>query len=490
MEEKVAMIWGKVLGMSGVGALDNFFELGGNSLLVIQVISEMKESLGTDISVRDMFMFPSVRQIVGVINDGRIRDEIQEISLERESAFDFVPVYTEGVRTGDGWPENILLTGSTGFIGRYLLRELLESTKAKVYCLVRGNEGFARQKEMLERDGLWKDEYGGRIICMAGDLSRPHFGLGDSEYGMLCGEIDVIYHNGANANYLGHYSDLKAVNVEGTKEVVRLAGTNRLKPVHYSSTITVFNSGDDRDVNEDDPIEVESHEFFPGYSGSKWVGEKVIKRARAMGIPCSIYRFGLITGDESSGSCDRQQWFFMLMKSFLQLGYAFDESMRVLNFPVSPVNYPVKSLVYLSLRRRVSNGTYHLCDTKRIPVQSLVRLYNESNTNPIEIVGFYDWIRIAEESARNGNSLRVLALFDDYAKMDRETLDAVLEAFSKRRLDIRCTATLAKLEGSGIRLPVVDKRLADIYFNYIKENEDLPIVLHDRLSRTTAKIRE
>eukprot|EP01046_Picozoa_sp_COSAG06_P031263 COSAG06_NODE_3031_length_5940_cov_25.990755_2_plen_129_part_00 len=105
---------------------------------------------------------------------------------------------------------------------------------------------------------------------MLGDLSRPLLGLNQDEWTELAVSIDSILHCGADVNLVKPYAALKAPNVLGTQEVLRLAVTQgkfqkKLKPVHYISTNSVFPigqvlseaaGGGQVTQGEDDPLEV------------------------------------------------------------------------------------------------------------------------------------------------------------------------------------------------------------------------------------------
>ncbi|RQH19830.1 SDR family oxidoreductase, partial [Okeania hirsuta] len=136
-------------------------------------------------------------------------------------------------------PQNILLTGATGFVGTYLLDELLQKTSANIYCLIRANDtDLAKQKlkDKLESYLLWNEEkFSSRVIPVVGDLSSKFFGLPTEEFSFLANQIDVIYHSGAWTNHLYPYTILKPTNVLGTQEVLRLASQTYVKPVHFIS---------------------------------------------------------------------------------------------------------------------------------------------------------------------------------------------------------------------------------------------------------------
>jgi len=81
---------------------------------------------------------------------------------------------------------------------------------------------------------------GGRVVPLPGDLARPDLGLSPGEFRELARSIDIIYHAGAIVNFIYPYEELRAANVTGTREVIRLAGLGRGVPVHYVSSTAVL----------------------------------------------------------------------------------------------------------------------------------------------------------------------------------------------------------------------------------------------------------
>jgi myxalamid-type nonribosomal peptide synthetase MxaA len=94
---------------------------------------------------------------------------------------------------------------------------------------------------------LWDDSFASRVRIVTGNLDRPRFGLSDEQFDSLASELDVIYHNGAMVNFVYPYHALKPVNVDSTQDVLRLASTGKLKPVHFISSLSVFMKGDLRE---------------------------------------------------------------------------------------------------------------------------------------------------------------------------------------------------------------------------------------------------
>lgn len=138
---------------------------------------------------------------------------------------------------------NFFLTGATGFLGTFLLYELLQQTRADIYCLVRATsieEGRARIISRLKHHQIWEENLSDRIIPVLGNLSQPLLGMEQQQFSRLAEKIDIIYHCGASVNMVYPYSALESTNVLGTQEVLRLASQTKIKPVHFISTVDVL----------------------------------------------------------------------------------------------------------------------------------------------------------------------------------------------------------------------------------------------------------
>ena len=144
----------------------------------------------------------------------------------------------------------MLLTGVTGFLGRFLGLEWLQrlaDSGGTLICLDprrRRRAGAARIEAALElrlrhccsASGLWPT---GASRSLAGDIGEPNLGLDDDTWRRLAETVDLIVHPAAHVNHVLPYSQLFGANVVGTAEMIRLAITDRLKPIHYISTMGV-----------------------------------------------------------------------------------------------------------------------------------------------------------------------------------------------------------------------------------------------------------
>lgn len=251
--------------------------------------------------------------------------------------------------SGGGKPQTIFLTGTTGFVGLYLLAELARKTSATLHCLVRcatPEEGMARLQERLRFHQLWQPELEQRIRIVPGDLAQPGLGLEPARFAELADTIELIYHSGAFVNFTRPYAVLKPANVEGSREILRLAAMSRTKPLHFVSTIAVFaGAAPGSEIRETDSPEIPPP--GGGYNQSKWVAEQLVRQARERGLPAMIYRPPGIFGAASSGIIDNLEdpW-CAFIKGCVLLGCYPDVENRV---GFVPVDFVSRTLVDLSL---------------------------------------------------------------------------------------------------------------------------------------------
>jgi acyl carrier protein len=215
VEQQLAALWSKLLGIEQVSTQDNFFESGGNSLLAAQFIAAIRETFQVKLPVRCMFEQPTIAglaQLIETIDRDGLVSITQTLTLKTEAILppEISPSEAQALEMGQvSHPKHILLTGATGFLGAFLLKELLQQTEAHIYCLVRAanrSEGLSRLQTTLEKYQLWHPAFNhSRIIPILGDLAQPLLGLAPQEFARLAAQIDTIYHNGADVNFFKSY---------------------------------------------------------------------------------------------------------------------------------------------------------------------------------------------------------------------------------------------------------------------------------------------
>ena len=202
---------------------------------------------------------------------------------------------------------SVLLTGATGFLGRWIANALLLESNAAIVCLVRGRaaESYQRVDAALAATGIDPAGFPGRISVVHGDLRQHRLGLTESQFEALACDIDAICHAGAAVNWVQPYDGLKASNVTGTLELLRLAA-RRCAPFHFVSSLSVcYSTSAPLHVDERyDPLP-DVGGLHLGYAQTKVVAEALVREAARRGLPVAIYRPSLISGHSRSGAFNR-----------------------------------------------------------------------------------------------------------------------------------------------------------------------------------------
>ncbi len=380
LQAEVQQEFVRALGVADVGLYDDFFELGGTSVMLARLAPRLANRFSIDLPVQELFHTPTVAGVSTTIEtfrrEGRkaLAGRVHMEQLLRDCQFDLD--IDLSLPHGDFVkPRHILLTGATGYLGAFLLEQLLVRTSATIHCLLRANDtthGLERLKASMTRYQLWNGTFAERLVVVPGDLARPQLGLDATRWNDLAETIDVIYHNGARVNFVYPYSKVREPNVEGTKTILRLASTTRIKAVHHVSTIDVLQTVMRRPLREVEPPDHAIEEVPAGYTGSKWAAERAINEARKKGLPVAVYRPAQILGHTVTGATQTSDYLVIFVRGFLRMGILPVFPRIIDNVPV---DYLAKAIVHISLQPA-----------------SLGRFFNLFNPQPVSTAKIYEWL--------------------------------------------------------------------------------------------------
>ncbi len=198
----------------------------------------------------------------------------------------------------------IFLTGATGFVGSFILAELLSRTNQTIALLVR-SQSISEARERIERSlreyrliGLEDSSaLSSRVKYFPGDLEKPRLGLSESDWKWLSEQVATIFHNGANVNYISTYPRLRSANVLGTRQILELAACGRGKFLHYISSTFIF--GWAKGLVYENTRNPDLADLDFGYSQSKWAAEQLVWQAQERGLQARIYRPAMLSASSN-----------------------------------------------------------------------------------------------------------------------------------------------------------------------------------------------
>ncbi|KDM91763.1 hypothetical protein EA58_09635 [Photobacterium galatheae] len=414
-EATLHVIWCDLFQRERISMDAGFFELGGHSLFGVKLIARIKDQMAVELSIRDLFERSTIRELAASIdNNQQTQPEWIDLAVEMAAQGDVkisgIPAEARVSLAVDATEiHQVLLTGSTGFIGAFLLHEVLETLpSARVCCLVRAdNEQTGQQRIManLTRYGLWHPDYTARLQVIPADLSQPNAGMTQQAWESLAATVQWIIHNGAHVNHLLPYSALKPANVDGTTALLRLAGEQRLKLFSFVSAIGTLNpQGEARRLteqvwlSEETPLHEQRHLAESGYAASKWVAEGMVLQARQQGIPCHIFRLGRVAAHSQTGQCAAQDILARYLQTCRQLGqYPEDEKTE----KMIPVDTAVKAMVALSLRQARQPQDFHLIGRDQLGWNQILQYSPWS----LKRVPFPEWLAIVGQHSQSDHPL-------------------------------------------------------------------------------------
>lgn len=333
---------------------------------------------------------------------------IQKGSLD--SSFVFDNVTKDSTRRGE-CPKSVFLTGATGFVGAFVLHELLKRG-ITAHCLVRANnvdEAWQRIKSTLEHYNLWVSNTAALINPIVGDIAQPLLGLTKDVFDDLTDRVDTIYHSGALVDWMRPLEDYVGPNTVSTHEVLRLASRGCAKAVHLVSTISTLPIYMGLNLTERD------QEY--GYATSKYIAERLVTAARWRGARASVYRLPYVTASTITGHfrLDRGDFLHNLVVGSLEMGAfpSLDADMSA----VLPIDYLSKTIAAVMTQdlNRIGRD-FDFLNTSAPTCNAFFKLIGNASGGK-EIVTFSIWKQraLGFAAAHPTSPLaRIAAVFDSY----------------------------------------------------------------------------
>ncbi|KAI0975805.1 hypothetical protein F4678DRAFT_484023 [Xylaria arbuscula] len=290
----------------------DFFHVGGNSLSLINLQEMIKSRLGSVIPIYLLFEASSFEQMTALLHNFQQGTE-EEHTVDTGTSIDWMHEVTtlsdinklsENIGLYDPpapikiqsriYPFAVVLTGSTGFLGKVVLQKLVGDNRiSQVHCLA-----VRRPKDQLSPSELYSHS---KVTVYSGDLSQKCLGLDAATARSIFNRATVVLHVGSDVSFLKPYRSLRPTNVESTKDLVELSIPRHL-PIHYISTASISQLLGEVPFSSH-PVNVHHppiDEAISGYLATKWVSEAYLEYVNSItGLPVTIHRPSSITGQDA-----------------------------------------------------------------------------------------------------------------------------------------------------------------------------------------------
>ncbi|UNI13913.1 putative NRPS-like protein biosynthetic cluster [Purpureocillium takamizusanense] len=477
--DTIVKMWAASLNVpvSAITPNHSFFDLGGHSLILADLAGRLTRAFGFPVPLAPLAGTPTLEghlDAVRAARDGHTAAVQADLpAVLRADCILPDEIQSNGTplrRLNDA--DTVLLTGTTGYLGAFLLKAILENTSAHVLCLVRFTEpaenyrpaGIARIRKNLIDLGIWDDTMLDRMEIVPGNLARNRLGLSPEAFSELASRVEVIIHAAATVNLVYPYAALRNANVGGTREILRLA-SRAGATVHHVSTNGVLPPSI-KGWNEETMLDIDAvpEKLLDGYGQTKWVAEMLVYEAGRRGIPVKVYRPGTISGHSITGSTNTYDLLNALFVESLHLGYAPEVDSWLAE--MTPVDFVSDAIITLANHPDTKQRLYHLGDPNPVTANEVFDSLNALGY-PTKKLPFDDWVALWNE--KRGSRVEDNPFTVDILRGGMPTVDT-LQCVTVLKDD----ATQPALDIYGLKRPKIDTNLWETYARHFYARGWLP----------------
>ena len=455
-ETRMAIVWSKTLKVDGIGADDNFFSLGGDSLSVIKVQAAILQ-YGWTIRTQDFYDYQTLSGICACINK---LQRAKKRGMEKGKTMS-VPEFEHLTKVR---LKNVFITGTTGYLGAFLLDALADMPDTKIFCLVRGKsteDCIKRMRKVLTfYFGIETCAYIlGRVVVIKGDIGLSDLGIDVDILDRLT--VDTVIHSAALTDHIGHAEAFESVNVKGTQNVVDFARKMKASLLHIS-TISISGT-----CFADDPYRkgvFAEKCFYIGqnyedneYVKSKFLAERIVLDSLQEGLNARIFRIGVLTGT-MSGRFQIQpekNAFANRLKALCEIG-CVPLSMLSATIEMTPVDSCVQAILNL-VAQESSQTAYHIYNTNTLTLGEVVLMLKQ-NGHMIKVVSDDKFQQKINQLSKQGSYDILVGLTEE-----------ISSNHNRDNISVTASMTTQLLLSTGFCWPVINAEYLRGFLDSIKD---------------------
>ena len=433
-EAALAGIWARLvpgLMPNTVKPSESFFDIGGDSMKAQQLAYRIRRDLGADLAINKIYRQPTLKDMAAVVDSLRSSEPVAEAQDGKsetdygKDALGMAKVLPSSFQTAaDISNPVVFLTGATGFLGSFILKDLLsrEPQIAKVILLVRAKDAASalnRVKMTCAAYGVWQESWSSRVECMTGSLGPEKFGLSDADW-TAATEADVVIHNGAQVHWINTYDMLKPPNVLGTIEALKLCAAGKPKKFCFVSSTSVLDhdhfvheseraiAAGGEGISEADDLSGSGTGLGTGYGQSKWVSEYLSRKAGRRGLSGCVVRPGYVLGDSQTGVTNTDDFLIRMLKGCIQL-----KTRPNINNTVNmvPVNHVARTVVACAFHPPVSGvGVAQITGHPRLRFNQYLAAL-QTYGYEAQLVDYVPWASSLEDYVSANTDFALMPLF-------------------------------------------------------------------------------
>ena len=475
LELQIAKVFEKLLSTSPIGIDDNFFEIGGDSLNAINLQVELLK-LDLKITYSDIFTYPTIRELARKLSSADSKDFNENI-MDDFSEFDKILDNTTTIPSNFTANKlgNILLTGSTGFLGAHVLDSFLKQEAGKVYCLVRPENNLSLEDKFIKKlhyyFGNKYDKYlGNRIILVNANMSKYNLNLSDEKINEISNNIDCIVNCAAKVSHFGNYDEFKKINVDSVENLLKIC-LKFNKRFYQISTLSVAGSSfieqsykENSIVND---IVFRENNFYINqslnnvYVRSKFEAEKLVFKYILRGVDAYVIRVGNLMNRYSDGKFQpnvEQNAYISRLASFANIGCIPDYLLNnYLEF--TPIDICANGVIKLIQYSNKKNRVFHLYNHNHVDISDFIKFIKKYST--FDVVSNEEFTYKINNMIKQNNSNKTISgILRDF--------DVNQKLVYTSKIKIKSEFTINYLQKIGFVWPKISEDYLIKFFDYFR----------------------